>query len=492
MRTLILLLVLGLAAAADPAGSESESIGSPSPVVATDDAATDPENAEAGPAGRLHRWALMQKNQDAKPSDPNAPDTEMQSITGGATGGALEEVDLDSATGATGAAEGSGAAAGSAAGSGTGGTGGTGGAGGDISPKLRSKLRSFGERLVDLFVTGTDPSPEHRDKFRGSAERMMRNMTAEELVTGMALNDAEAKELTTLSMDSMVPIAVPSLSAAGPTAGGDADGKNDPVAEKAAEAEADVMTAEKEIADVKYTKAYSAEMRLAGYDGETFKKAQRDMFLGYVAKLTGAARADVTIDGFGVVTGRRLLKAGAAGSKVKVSFTVQAKGADGAAKGAAAINGLDAAAAVAALKAAGLTAVTGVEVSKKATVEDTSAKLAADFKVEKAKQTASQAQDDAKEEAGAKAAASGDAVGVVKAKSKKKGALKLRSGAGHWVWTLNRSKQWALSGMAKSFWARQQAKIAAKAAAKAEKAVDGATGGATGATGPAPVAANPL
>ena len=487
MRTLILLLVLGLAAAADPAGSESE-IGSASPAAtgatSTDDAATDPENAEAGPSGRLHQWSLMQKNQDAKPSDPTAPDTEMQSITGGATGAPSEEVDLDSATGATGAAEGSGVAAGS-------GTGGTGGAGDGISPKLRSKLRSFGERLVDLFVTGTDPAPEHRDKFRGSAERMMRNMTSEELATGMALNDAEAKELATLSMDSVVPIAV-SSSAAGPTAGGDADGKNDPVAEKAAEAEAEVMTAEKETADVKYTKAYSAEMRLAGYDGETFKKAQRDMFLGYVAKLTGAGRADVTIDGFGVVTGRRLLKAGAAGSKVKVSFTVQTKGADSAAKGAAAINGLDAVAAVAALKAAGLTAVTGVEVSKKATVEDTSAKLAADFKVEKAKQTASQAQDDAKEEAGAKAAASGDAVGVAKAKSKKKGALKLRSGAGHWVWTLNRSKQWALSGMAKSFWARQQAKIAAKAAAKAEKAANGATGGATGATGPAPVAANPL
>ena len=116
------------------------------------------------------------------------------------------------------------------------------------------------------------------------------------------------------------------------------------------------MTAEKNIADVEYTKAYSASMRLAGYNEETFKKAQRDVFLGYVAKLTGAEHADVTIDGAELQSNW-------------VSFTVQAKGADSAAKVEAAITGLAAVAAVlplrvvAALKAAGLTAITGVEVS---------------------------------------------------------------------------------------------------------------------------------
>merc|ERR1719223_640984 len=156
----------------------------------------------------------------------------------------------------------------------------------------------------------------------------------------MALDEAEMKELSLLSLDVVAPIACGLIAV--PAAGASEPGaKNDPVAEKAAEAEADVMTAEKESADVKYTKQYSAEMKLGGYDGDNFKKAQREAFAKFVSKLTGADLAAVTIDSFGVVTGRRLLKAS---GKVKVAFTVQAKTADSATKGVAAINGLDGAA----------------------------------------------------------------------------------------------------------------------------------------------------
>ena len=120
--------------------------------------------AEAGPSGRLAAWAKLQREADmGRAADPASPDIEMTSVTG-------PEVNLDSATGGTGAT-------GSAGGSSTGGaTGpvasGTGGEGMEISPELRAKCVEFGQKMLALFTKNSTESDS--SKYIGSAERIMR------------------------------------------------------------------------------------------------------------------------------------------------------------------------------------------------------------------------------------------------------------------------------------------------------------------------------
>jgi hypothetical protein len=373
----------------------------------------------------------------------------MTSVTG-------PEVNLDSATGATGA---TGAEGPSATGGATGPVAsGTGGEGIDIAPELRLRCSEFGSRMLSLFTansTDTDAS-----KFQASAERIMRNMTMDEIVTAMALDDMQAKDIAAMGLDQLVLVAFGQAPSAAPEPGA----KADPAMEKARDAEAAVGAAEKAVAAVVYTHAVTAEMTIGGYDKSSFRAAEQDAFKAYVAKVTESKNGAVKIDTLAVVGAtlrRRLLAAG----KLKIGFSVLSTGADAGSKAAAAINKLkdSPGAAVQGLKEAGLSSVTSAEVTKAATVMTTVEGQAAQFRLHKAIEDAADAQETL--------ASSGKKLPATDAAKPKPKKLKLRMGAGHWQWVLNHKKQWTLSGRADAFWARQQAKVRAIMDAK-EKAAD--------------------
>ena len=192
----------------------------------------------------------------------------------------------------------------------------------------------------------------------------------DEIVTAMALDDMQAKDVAALGLDSLIAAAVGMAPSAAPEPGA----KVDPAMEKAQAAEAAVAAAQKAANSVEYTHVVSAEMVVGGYDRLSFKAEQQDAFKAFVAKVTEAKNGAVKIENMATMSSsgalRRRLLAEAGAGKLKIGFSVQAKGQDAGAKAAAAINKLkdSPAAAVQGLKDAGLSAVTSAEVTKAAAV----------------------------------------------------------------------------------------------------------------------------
>jgi hypothetical protein len=282
----------------------------------------------------------------------------------------------------------------------------------------------------------------------------------------------QAKDVAALGLDSLIAAAVGMAPSAAPEPGA----KVDPAMEKAQAAEAAVAAAQKAANSVEYTHVVSAEMVVGGYDRLSFKAEQQDAFKAFVAKVTEAESGAVKIENMATVNSsgkpRRRLLAEAGAGKLKIGFSVQAKGQDAGAKAAAAINKLkdSPAAAVQGLKDAGLSAVTSAEVTKAAAVTPTVESSAAQFQLHKAIEDAADAQEAVAGLGAAAAAAAGKKAAPASAAPKKKAPLKLRPGAGHWQWVLNHKKQWTLSGRADAFWKRQQEKVTYLMAAKEQAA----------------------